>query len=131
MNQNWVRQPLWHMAIGGRIIGITPIPTVSPARSRRIVCSLIVLMAAMVASLNPLPQRQSQGCPRSPKLTVRSKPMVQHILFVLQMLGPGPCNGGEIASQNCLSQWQSGRPPGCPKVPVCSEPTLQPKLAAR
>ena len=66
VNQSRVRRPLLSMAMGGGIIGMTRISTLSPARSRRIIWSLIVLMAAMVASQNPLPQRQSRGVPQEP-----------------------------------------------------------------
>ena len=66
VNQSRVRRPLLSMAMGGRITGMTPIPTLSPARSQRIIWSLIVLMAAMGASQNPLPQRESRGASQEP-----------------------------------------------------------------
>ena len=84
-------------------------------------------MAAMVASQNPLPQRQSGGRPMSPKLPIRSELTVQPILPVQRTLVPGPRNGREIASQNLLPQRQSGGRPGCPELPVRSEPTVRPK----
>ena len=55
VNQSRVRRPLLPMAMGGMIMGMTPFPTLSPARSWRIIWSLIVLIAAMVATQNPLP----------------------------------------------------------------------------
>ena len=118
-------------AYGGRIIGMSPTPILSPARSRRISWSLKVLMTAMVASQNPLPQRQSGGRPRSSKLPVCSELRVQPILPVQRRLVPGPRNGCEIASQNPLPQRQSGGRPGCPKLPVRSDPTVRPKLPVR
>ena len=131
VNQSRVRRPLLPIAMAGGIIGMTPIPTLSPARSRRIIWSLIVLMAAMVASHNPLPQRQSGGRPRSPKLPVRSELTVQPILPLQRRLVPGPHNGREIASKNPLPERQSGGRPWCPKLPVPSEPMVRPKLPIR
>ena len=128
VNQSRVRRPLLPRPMGSGIIGMSPTPTLSPARSQRISWSLTVLMIAMVASQNPLPQRQSGGPPRSPKLTVHSELTVRPILPVQRRLVPGPRNGREIASQNPLPERQSGGPPGCPQLPVRCEPTVGPKL---
>ena len=131
VNQSRVSRHLLPMAMAGRIIGMTPIPTLSPARSRRIIWSLIVLMAAMVASQNRLRQWQSEGGPSSHKLPLRSELTVQPILPVQRRLVPGPCTGHEIASQNPLPQRQSRGCPWCHKLPVRSEPTVSPKLPVR
>ena len=131
VNQSRVPRPLLPRPMGGGIIGMSQTPTLSPARSRRISCSLTVLMTAMVASQNPLPQRQSRGRPRSPKLPVRSELKLRPILPVQRTLVPGPRNGREIASQNPLPQRQRGGRPRSPKLPVRSEPTVRPKLPVR
>ena len=67
VNQSRVRRPLLPMPMGGGVIGTSPTPTLSPARSRRISWTLTVLMTAMVASQNPLPERQSRGAPQEPQ----------------------------------------------------------------
>ena len=131
MNHSRIRRPRLPMPMGGGIIGMSPTPTLSPARSRRISWSLTVLMTAMVASQNPLPRRQSGGHPRNPKLPIRSELTVRPILPVQRRVVPGPRNGREIASQNALPERQSGGRPGCPKLPVRSELTVRPKLPVR
>ena len=131
VNQSRVRWPLLPMPMVVGIRGMSPTPTLSPARSRRISWSLTVLMTGMLASQNPLPQRQSGGHPRSPKLPLRSELTVRPVLPVQRRLVPGLRNGTKIASQNPLAQWQSRGRPEWPKLPVRSEPTLWPKLPVR
>ena len=131
VNQSRVRRPLLPIPMGGGIIGMSPTPTLSPARSRRISWSLTVVMTAMVASQNPLLQRQSGGRPRSSKFSVRSTLTVWPILPVQRRVVPGPRNARAIASQNPLPQRQSRGRPGCPKLPVRSEPIVRPKLPVR
>ena len=127
-NQSGVGRPFLPMAIGGGIIGMSLISTLSPARSRRIIWSLTVLMAAMVASEDPLPLWQSGRRPRSPPLLVSSGFTVEALLAPQPRLVPEPCNGREIASQNPLPQRQSRRRTGCPKRHVPFEPRVRPKL---
>ena len=67
VNQSRVRRRLLPMPMGSGITEMSPTPTLSPARSRRMSWSLTVLMTATVACQNPLPQRQSRGAPQEPQ----------------------------------------------------------------
>ena len=128
MNQSLVGRPLLPMPMGGGLIEMSLTPTLAPARSRRISWSVTVLMTAMVASQNSLPQRQSGWRPRRPTVPVRSELTVRPIPPIQRRLVPGPRNGCGIASPYPLPQRQSGGCPRCPKLPVLSEPKVRPKL---
>ena len=87
-----------------------------------------MLMTAMLASQNSLPQWQSGGGPKSPKLAVRSELTVRPILSVQQRLVPGNPKSIVIESQNTLPEPEIGGAPGCPIPRVAFASTVGSRL---